>query len=1359
MRVSKKNSNYMDKEKIIFLFNKSVSNYNAFCRLPADDQSFETLERLNTAGVGLFESFEAALKHTLVYHFKRKNIAHEISWPEFIAIKEKVEHMTRMDLINLLVKCDPERLCTTNTISYNIISSNAYSVTNGKKHMQINVLKEAYEETLPHVRNYIRAYLDDSVELEAVNADDPPPSAQAISLFEETNYFDTNGSWSYVLLIDSVAALSESQRRALVQLKWAMVLDMDNRSDESGLCKAFRNLHKLQPSRFSLECPERTVFNKYSCTPYWFFLNGLEGLPESLPNPEDRRSWNQKYGKVLNATFEHYHKTFEKCIKVVILSSDTTKVKKIAEELDTVYAEKVRFLLLSQNHPNFLDIYPETKTFSMGIYEFARSLLCNGSLFGTSIQDYKCMMPDKDGTMIPVVAERYNNFELVHQNIAEDSTKNEAERRPDLFYQGIESLSWYGAQQDFAVSRGEISKWLKKQISEREGSFDIIDLFHEPGIGGSTFARQFAYEMRKSQPMCILRQYTKELTATQLYNLYMELRALITVFIDASLLSPDQVISLKNEMKPMSFPFVLVYIRRTLEGKKTKINTLNGFEFEEMVKRLAPFADMKKMELLTQIKNTPYRTRERSPFFMSLYTFEENFAGVPPYIANFLKDMTDQQKELLVYIAIADLYANKPLNEAFFPAPLIMNDEESTGTDAIWGENTAFDSLIIPPSPGPTRVYRIRHYLFAEEIIKQIVYQDKDGNEVSDEEKASNLCQILISFIRFSKMNSTVEYDTTLEILCNLFIVRSGDDLNKERFSPLIRRVMELGRDTRDGTIRAGLIFKELTRVYSDNGHFKGHLSRFYSYVDGNYDEGVRLAAEAATESERYEGKIDPILYHIYGMSLKLRIVKDLKPDAIDSKGRGSVKEEDECVSKIVCDADNALFAFEKSRMANNQDAGYQAAISLCIDVLDLAKKLSGLYETEAFISKDSTAWYMRYLDEAENLMRSWQSEEEYVENNVQAQLNDFYGDRESLERTISMWQRALDKADPEQAPQCRRLLARAKQKRAGLLGYENVNAQDIDDIINLAEKNIRFEPKNSANIRIWFDALRYCTSNDPELLLDEAISKLSAWKYSSDTIEAYYYYFICICIKAIEGSSRATADIPGLQIELKTKAGKRVDNRRIYEWLGVGKGLRRLKRYSTAKMTPEDISSLAVLSGYVKSYKNDSNATILSNNMEVFFNPKRAKRAFTKDSEGLRVTFSSGFSYDGLRAYDYSVEEAHDDISEPAMEKLSGEIDWRSSPRVKCRVINHLEYYVQVKLVDYHEQVGSIHIQELGNDFSGGSRPDVGKVFYATVIGPQNKGYWQLSLKDQNAQDNVLEVPDALPDWKKKLINVKMQL
>lgn len=481
MRASRKNSNYLDKGKIVFVFNKSVNDFNAFCRRPADDESYETLSLLNEAGEKLYESFEAAIKRTLVNHFREKHAQGFISWPEYATKKKDIEGMNRDSLINLQTVENPLPIRSV-IIDYNIIRNNAYFVTNAKKHKQHNVIKEKYCESLPEIRKYICAYVDSSADLVMDMPEGGFISTQASKLFTETNYFDSAGKWSYVLLIDAVSDLSETQRRALTYIKWSMVLDFDSNSNENGLAEAFLSQYKIQAARFAPEHPEKTQFNRFSMVPYWFYLNGINGLPATLTNGSIR-SWNQKYASILFTTFQRYHATFEKRVKVVILSNDTERVSRVVEALDSVYEDNVRFLLLSTNHPTLSDKYT-TLTIPLTVDEFARSILANKSFFNSDSQTPAYMMPSKDGTMVSVIPERFNHFELVHQNAADEDAKVEARTQPELFYQGREQLSWYGAKQGFAVLRNEVVQRIKKRIIEMDNSYGVFPVWHDPGMGG-----------------------------------------------------------------------------------------------------------------------------------------------------------------------------------------------------------------------------------------------------------------------------------------------------------------------------------------------------------------------------------------------------------------------------------------------------------------------------------------------------------------------------------------------------------------------------------------------------------------------------------------------------------------------------------------------------------------------------------------------------------------------------------------------------------------------------------------------------------------------------------------------------------
>jgi hypothetical protein len=687
------------------------------------------------------------------------------------------------------------------------------------------------------------------------------------------------------------------------------------------------------------------------------------------------------------------------------------------------------------------------------------------------------------------------------------------------------------------------------------------------------------------------------------------------------------------------------------------------------------------------------------------------------------------------------------MSEVFFSSPLISANDSNDDADN--SSNYVFNELLVLVNEDNSRVYRVRHALFAKEIITQLVFLDNMGNEVDSSVKASQLTALLVDFIRESKTNTTVEHDTVIDVLSNLFIFRDRSaDLNDKKFSPLIEAVCDYCNNDADKSNLAGRIFKTLVDEYSENAHFKAHLSRYYSRIDKDYQKGVIYAKEALDLAVAYGRGSDPILHHIYGMSLKIKIEEQLTSVAHECHIQHDFNSLRIYIDQIIVETDIALDEFDQSRTSNNQDAGYHAAIELCINILDFAKKLSGIEDTADFIANNLDAWYMKYLDTADSLMDSWRKNDDDADNIIHAQnkILNFYGDTESLNNTIAMWTRALETAKPENETQRRRMLVRAKIRKLSRDGFSSAAPHDIDEILHLLETNIHKEPKNSRNIVLWFDTIRYCTTKRPEVLLDEAIDKLVVWKSQSDCLEAHFYYFVCMVIKAIDGSSRAMASIPILQSNLKDKSRKNAENRYVREWLCLGKGLKRLKKFSPSKMTDGEMSELDVLTGTIEQYKNPGNAIIRSNEMQVFCKPKMARWSFGPDSIGARVSFSLGFSYDGLRALDNSVDKATFSSESGALSAVN---KINIGDNVKCRVIENAEFYVNVKLVDYHSQNGGIHIDELGMEYTNHNRPTIGSLIYARVIGTSSD-YWQLSLAAVPETAFGLAIRKAQEDSKK---------
>lgn len=296
---------------------------------------------------------------------------------------------------------------------------------------------------------------------------------------------------------------------------------------------------------------------------------------------------------------------------------------------------------------------------------------------------------------------------------------------------------------------------------------------------------------------------------------------------------------------------------------------------------------------------------------------------------------------------------------------------------------------------------------------------------------------------------------------------------------------------------------------------------------------------------------------------------------------------------------------------------------------------------------------------------------------------------------------------------------------------------EEIKEILDLMEQNIIHEPQKGTNIRIWFNALRKLKDGNADIVLDDALRKLFAWKKKGDSLEAYYYYFILMCIKAIEGSSRAEAILPQLQEELKAKTKRMPNNRVIHEWIGVGRGVNRvINSYEqvNGKYRRKSLDTIekeaCYLEGRITKYKSDRSAQIRAYNMEVFFSPFGQNTQLTPEDVNKRVKFILGFSYDGLRAMNRSVKMIKS-IQVPEEELLVGKY-------VRCSVIgpDNAGIYLKAKFLDCRNTYGSIHSSELPDgktvyDYEN-QKEIYAKVIDKRFVERENRIYYQLTLREQ---------------------------
>ena len=1341
--MTKKGFGYKDKNVVISLFMEGQSLYQKYEEL-LDGNTVDAQKNLNIAGNKIQQAYEIGLKYYLNKRYKELYDEHKINWSDYTHLVSVIENgrqknncivdgrylSEQMDLYSV-----PKRADT--NIDFDLIKKNTRLIYNENKHIGNDVDIESYKKSYTEIRKFILKYIDSNPSIEMIQ------SPEYLNLQDACEFWSETSNYNYCLICDKVN-LDDMSRRRITYIKWALVIDFDINTGNDGLLLSFFNEYGLQPNSFDIEHPNNTMFNAASKLPYWFHINGITDIPDSVPDTD--RRWNQIYGAHLFECLSKYRKVFSKPLKVIILSGNAKRVESVLSALDAVYEDDFRIFLLSQevqfeglieNYRDVLKTFPLTEDdFSQGINNFS-------SLYKTDIPKDDICVCGREGK-VGVQLEDYSCFDVLYLGIA---NREEPDKNCESFYQGSSLLSWYGVQSGFAINRIIQYRKIKNDILKacRETTSRIISLNHDPGAGGTTLARTVAFDLSKEMPVLLLNFYNEQLASIQVSNFYRKVGMSILIIAESAVISDDEIQKFNGELMAKAIPHVMVHVSRIKKGNDSSdydLRYLSDKEFDEMVDKLDPYLSSAKKISIVEMKQ---KLRDRYPFFMSLYTFDNEFQGVKEYINHYMMNITPNDKTTLEYISIVDWFANKSLDVSFLN---IYN--EGNGIF----QNPTIENLITVENIGHNSFVKMRHPRFSEEIVE---YGIKSGI-TSSLGPANNLSKMLREFIKYSKKNLMYDLDSTIDVLKKLLILRDTDSMVKSKFAPVIeymKTLIPIDADEHEKYNPIGLVFKELVDVYPEEPHFKAHLSRYYSHIEKNYEMGINEAKEAVTLAEQ-KGEFDVLLYHIYGMSIRKYVENELYSEANDYKKFGEDIAFAEKLSEINANLKLASEQFARVRDTNNKVAGYISDIEMCIAVVDFGKSIYNC-STEEFITKYKESWIMDYYDRALTLLegfRTIQVEEdtEFYKVRLSTKCADSLQDMVyNIENTVKMWQDYLNKAENMDKPVVRRFIARAKERNYVL--NSNVQEENVKQVMQLMEENINQEPENGANIRIWFNALRYYTESNDDILLDDALQKLAQWKKIGDNFEAYYYYFILVCIKAIEKSSRAEASIPDLQEELKIKTAHMPNNRVIYEWLGNGNGIHRLinsYEQNSGKYHKKPIDSIekeaCYIEGRIVKYKSERSAQIRAYGMEVFFSPSGQSTQITIEDVNKKVKFVLGFSYDGLRAMNKSVQLV--DFSEnEEKEKFIGKM-------VKCIVLGQdsTGNYLKVKLYDYRNTFGSIHNNELpeGKNVFDYKKHDIiyGKIYDESFVEKEGRTYYQIRMKEEE-----------MTEWKRQLSECRKKI
>lgn len=1358
--------NYRENAVIIDHFNDSVSLFKRFQDInDAGDEQLAS-EKLRNAGTYLYQTCEWALKNYLHKRYM------ELETEGTYSLKQrtqKIDELSRKDatLFYLIkeFKNISEPSFKTRGINFNNILGNAQLTNNSPKHNATIPDPNQYIKSLGEVRKIIKNYIDADAQLDLL---DDSIYGEGNAWYEVLEYTsDFSEAFSYVLVVNPVVNINV---KGLFSFKWDLILDLDPATDVYGLEKKYLDYTGVTPWVRMLDKIDSKKKFSMSRLPYWIMGNGSIDNPDSIA---EENKWKNKYGKYLNGILEEFHKVYTKPVKVFVYPmANERNLERIVESFNDIYdeGEKVDFYVLSSQQEYSRIDSDNFRISSLTFEEFCNKLEVFNENDDFILNAMNHKLPGEEGKIFDITEafnmELQDSFEVVYINIDKTEEDDAIKTVKSYFYRGDCDVSWCGLRDGFDVIRKDqvsIIEKINKDMQDR-GRY-LKRICYEPGVGGTTLMRRLAWELRVKYPTLIMKKYNEQ-SARNIQKLYDITYGQILIFVDSNNIEIEEVKNLQFELKKMGFAFLICYVERKLKGIPisdaaiyTVVKLFDTSEAIEMKSRLIEYTDDK--EILMKLDNIVEEkgSDERTPFIMSMYTFDKEFKGIKPYISNYLIRMNEYLKKIVFALALAD-YGNVSIDIQYF-ADLF--------------EDESIDNFIIDKMPGINELVRIeningknnlriRYHLFAEEILKQMSL-GRDATTIS----FFNLVDLILNFIEDSRKNLFNINQDTLHLLRTLFITRSADvDAEKPAFSPLITKLIEEHRVSDNGQYSGEndvivRIFNKLVEVYPEEAHFTAHLARYYFYIDRNFEKGFKNIDYAIELSETMYGYVDPLLYHMKAMGYSSKICNAYIYQIMKNCREGNEEENNSLKLQIEEDANIAFDLFKKVRESNVGIAGHVSEINLCIRISKMARDI--LDETENFeqyLLSDDGKWVIKYIDKATCLWEEARKIAPETNDNsleeIETKIRELSA---SINETISLWENYLQKCNDRNKLQVRRLLANAYGKQAtNNISYEE-KQKCYSRIIQLMEDNMMEEGEHSGNIRIWFETIRkYDTSNQESLMMD-AMIKLNKWIALTDSVEAHYYRFVLKFIQTINGSALAESELSKLLRELKAKSISLYNRTATQHWImNEGEGLGRLMNNSRNKKDAlsedEMAKKMLILVGRISNnYVNDSHAYIRYRGVEVYFNPSATKGEIDKTKINQRVRFGVGFSYDGPRAFNSSI-------------KLLGKDDYEEEEKkiehgliVKCEVIKNVAYFIQVRIIGYDNCFGSIHISELVDPYSDNNRPKNGMIFDAKVLNEKfnnrlQRNVWMLTMDTTNSREHMEQYETEMEKALKKL-NLKL--
>lgn len=1036
----------------------------------------------------------------------------------------------------------------------------------------------------------------------ATSASATPVTAQE-ALRRWKPFRQTHGAMDLYLVADGVAATRELA--ALAHCGWATVIDLDPDSDSNGLSRVV--VPELAERRHVSVFGSNRVPVPPDNATNWLMANGWTTHDEPTADSDDqwrRRGYLQRVRQLVDET---HAGTPHQSAAVLVLRSGRRdrEIGRVIDYIDEKYDGLAERLDLAQAPAiNGIDI-------EAFLTVVAESLPPDGSASTPSlpgINGRRWTLNWSDLHRLSV------DLEVLHSEILSD--RESAQQLTDEFWRG-RPPSWQELEVPVDVSR-DAYPGLWKEINQRlsDHQLAIVHLDHSPGAGGTTLSRRVAWDLHRTYPTVLLRNYS-ETTADRIDEIYQETGHPALVVAESAILPDYDLDELVHSLAQRNTRAVLLWVNRTNVGDSGNghklLDPLQGPERERFLKTFKERAETDRarrlLDGLAEGATDVVAAQKLSPFFFGLCVYEDQFEGIASYVHNHFAGLSREQRELARHLALLTRYGQE------LGLPIVMVEAwlgrerpvYSPLTDAELSELLGPDlrHLVVTERGA----LRLLHPLIAERVLMGEV----DGERYS-------LGNISVDFIRKTTALLGPENRTTKHLLNELFIRRtnSSTDGRSDNFSELIEAM----------SVEAGAeVFEVLTTQCPNNAHFWNHRGRYDIYkVKADFGRAESFVLKAV---EKSHGR-DATHLHTLGMVRRFWIENKLNQLLRD----GERHTPEELLASVEPLFDRAMEAFTDAGKYKNTDYTWSTPIQLIATVVERLRQASGEESLAEFMEGDdpTAVWVTEQIGRAEELLdnlRNINAEGKYYRR-LDQRLTVLYGD---VERLVEQWQELRRRGDN---PDVDLTIARTLYAKAGR-DWSQLTEEQARTIAEMAEGPVSSGQATDADLRLWFQSYRRL----PEYSETHALERLAWFASEHNSLDANYYLYILHFLIWRRGDAQDEERVRYYLEECK-RLSRQHRRQWSFEWLGGSARPHPLVHFSEMgrqRHGPSGFWShpqeLVRVSGIIEEIKSPQSGRlrITGGQLSAFFTPRNRFRQTSGVNES--VEFYLGFSYEGLRAWE----------------------------------------------------------------------------------------------------------------------------